>query len=224
MTNTLHRYGDADSFRDDFILFCLASTGNNDQGAAAKQRQFLTICAKHGPVNMGNGNRATFKPERHLNPLAHWNRPAIPDWQGVIDECVKPGTTAAVFDTRQKAEAALKEVVDADLGLSVNMSTSVEGAKSCAEGCGIERHSVEYSLGFQDPHDHLPNSQVVQLATMCGHGMVSFNMARKMIDMVREGRRTPKQAVTTLARFCPCGVYNPARAQRVLEEARDHSG
>lgn len=224
MTNTLHRYGDADSFHDDFILFCLASTGNNDEGAAEKQRQFLTICAKHGPVNMGNGNRATFKPERHLNPLAHWNRPANPDWQGVIDECVKPGTTAAVFDTRDKAEAALKEVIEADLGLSVNMSTAVEGAKSCAEGCGIKRHSVEYSLGFQDPHDHLPNSQVVQLATMCGHGMVSFNMARKMIDMVREGRRTPEQAVTTLARFCPCGVYNPARAQRVLEEARDHSG
>ena len=55
---------------------------------------------------------------------------------------------------------------------------------------------------------------------MCGHGMVSFNMARKMLDMVREGRRTAEQAVATLARFCPCGVYNPDRAKRLLEEAR----
>lgn len=224
MTNTLHRYGDAESFHDDFILFCIASTGNNDEGAAEKQRQFLRICAKHNPANMGNGNRGTFQPDRHLNPLAHWNRDVSPDWEGVISESKKPGTTAAVFKTREDAEAALKEVIAADLGLSVNMSTSVDGAKSCAEHCGIKRHSVEYSLGFNDPHDHLPNSQVVKLATMCGHGMVSFNMARKMIDMVREGRRSPEQAVTTLARFCPCGVYNPARAQRVLEEARDHSG
>ncbi|MBI3698403.1 MAG: hypothetical protein HY238_26635, partial [Acidobacteria bacterium] len=59
-------------------------------------------------------------------------------------------------------------------------------------------------------------------STMCGHGMVSFNMAKKMLDMVREGRRTPDQAVLTLARFCPCGVYNPVRARRLLEDARTH--
>jgi hypothetical protein len=69
------------------------------------------------------------------------------------------------------------------------MSTLVQGAKAAAEHCGIHRHSVEYSLGFIDVHDHLPNSQVLELATMCGHGMVSFNFARKMLDMVREGRR-----------------------------------
>ncbi len=223
MTNTLHRYGDAESFRDDYILFCIPSRGRNDQGAIEKQKRFLRICGRHGPVNMGNGNRGGFKPERHLNPIAHWNRDLNPDWDGVIAEVEKPGACAAVFDSKEKAEAALKDVIAADLGLSVNMSTSVAGAKECAEDCGLKRHSVEYSLGFIDPHDHLPNSQVLELSTMCGHGMVSFNMARKMLDMVREGRRTPEQAVTTLARFCPCGVYNPSRAQRVLEEARDHS-
>jgi hypothetical protein len=41
-----------------------------------------------------------------------------------------------------------------------------------------------------------------------------------MIDWVKEGRRTPDQAVTYLARFCSCGVYNPSRAKRILEEAR----
>ena len=52
---------------------------------------------------------------------------------------------------------------------------------------------------------------------MCGHGMVSANLARKMLDMVREGRRTPDQAAVTLARFCPCGAFTPARARRLLE-------
>jgi len=58
------------------------------------------------------------------------------------------------------------------------------------------------------------------LTTMCGHGMIGTNMARKMIDWVKEGRRTPEQAVTYLARFCSCGVYNPSRAKRILEDAR----
>jgi hypothetical protein len=55
---------------------------------------------------------------------------------------------------------------------------------------------------------------------MCGHGMVSASLANKMIDWVKEGRRTPDQAVTYLQRFCSCGVFNPARARRLLDEAR----
>jgi hypothetical protein len=50
--------------------------------------------------------------------------------------------------------------------------------------------------------------------------MVSSSLAKKMIDWVKEGRRTPEQAVTYMARFCSCGVFNPARACRILEEAR----
>jgi hypothetical protein len=50
--------------------------------------------------------------------------------------------------------------------------------------------------------------------------MISASLAKKMIDWVKEGRRTPAQAVTYMARFCSCGVFNPARAQRILEDAR----
>ena len=222
MTNTLHRYGKAESFRDDYIIFTIPSRGKNDEGALEKQKRFLRICAGHSPSNMGNGNRGSFEPQRHLNPTAHWKRGTTPDWDGVIDGIKKAGTVAAVFDSREKAQACLREVIEADLGLSVNISTSVDGAKETAECCGIHRHSVEYSLGFRDPHDHLPNSQVLALSTMCGHGMVSFNMAKKMLDMVKEGRRTPEQCALTLSRFCPCGVYNPVRAERLLLEARKH--
>jgi hypothetical protein len=49
--------------------------------------------------------------------------------------------------------------------------------------------------------------------------MVSHNLAKKMIDWVKEGRRTPEQAACYLTRFCSCGVFNPARAARLLEQA-----
>ena len=222
MTNTLHRYGDSASFRDDYILFAIPCKGKNDEEAIEKLRTFLRICAAHKPANMGNGNFGSYQPSRHLNPTAHWNRDFSQDYESVIEAVNKAGTVAAVFDSKEKAEAALRDVIKADLGLSINMSTSVTGAQQCCEDTGLKRHSVEYSLGFFDPHDHLPNRQVLELATMCGHGMVSFNLARKMLDMVREGRRTPQQAVLTLARFCPCGIYNPQRATRLLEDARTH--
>ncbi len=219
MTNTLHRYGNAESFRDDYIIFAIPSKGKNDENCIPKLKQFLKICAKYNPSNMGNGNRGSIAPEKSLQPTAHWKRDTRPDWEKVIEGVNKPGTVSAVFASEEQAQACLKEVVDADFGISVNMSTSVENAKRAAESCGIKRHSVEYALAFKDPHDHLPNSQVLGLSTMCGHGMVSFNMAKKMLDMVREGRRTPDQAIATLVRLCPCGVYNPERAKRLLEDA-----
>jgi hypothetical protein len=54
---------------------------------------------------------------------------------------------------------------------------------------------------------------------MCGHGMVSQSLAKKMIDWVKEGRRTPEQAASYMTSFCSCGVFNPARAARVLRKA-----
>ena len=81
-------------------------------------------------------------------------------------------------------------------------------------------HSVGYSLGFEGKTEHLANEDVLKLATMCGHGMVSASLAKKMIDWVKEGRRTPEQAVSYLTRFCSCGVFNPSRGKRILEEAR----
>lgn len=220
MTNTLHRYGNSESFRDDYIIFAIPCRGKNDEGAVEKLKTFLRICARHKPANMGNSNFGSYQPSRQLNPTAHWNRDYTQDYDSVIDGVQKPGTVAAVFDSRERAQACLDDVVKADLGLSINMSTSVEGAHQACRDAGITRHSVEYSLGFYDPHDHLPNSQVLELSTMCGHGMVSFNLAKKMLDMVREGRREPQAAALTLARFCPCGVYNPSRALRLFEQSR----
>jgi hypothetical protein len=118
------------------------------------------------------------------------------------------------------AEDFVKSVKAADLGLSVNISTSIEGAEQCCHEADICRHSVGYSLGFEGKTGHLPNEDVLQLSTMCGHGMVSASLAKKMVDWVKEGRRTPEEAVGYLSRFCSCGVFNPSRAKRILEDAR----
>jgi hypothetical protein len=218
MTNTLHRYGNSESFYDDYIITTIPAVGINDEDCIPKLKDFLRICAKHSPTNMGNGSRNSLAPDKGLNPSAHWKRQALNNWGAVIEGVNKPGPVYAVFSIKENAEACMKEIVAADFGLSVNMSTSVENAKQAAECCCIKRHSVEYALGINDPHDHLPDSQVLALSTMCGHGMVSFNLAKKMIEMVREGRRTTEEAANTLVRFCPCGIYNPDRAKRILEE------
>lgn len=221
MTNTLHRYGESETFRDDYIVFAIPSRGRNDQGCEEKLRTFLRLALKYNPVNMGNAKYgALFEPSRALNPTVHWRRQDKKDFAKVIEAVDGPTTVAAVFDNREAAEKFVTEVKQADMGISVNISTSVEGAQVCCQAAGLPRHSVEYSLGFQGQLDRLPNRHVLELSTMCGHGMVSFNLAKKMIDWVREGRRTPEQACGYMARFCSCGIFNPTRARRILEDAR----
>jgi hypothetical protein len=218
MTNTLHRYGDAASFQDDFVVFAIPCRGKNDDDAVPKLKQFLEMALRFHPVNLGDSRHGgAFRPSRKLNPAAHWRRALKPDFRAVIDGVDAPVTVAAVFDNAAAAEGFLKAVKEADYGLSVNMSTSIRGAKECCRAAGIRRHSIGYSLGFEGKTDRLPDSQVLMLTTMCGHGMISHSMAKKMIDWVKENRRTPEQAAAYLACFCSCGVFNTCRAKRILE-------
>lgn len=214
----MHRFGKEESFNNDIIISAIPSIGNNDENCIPRLREFLRICAKHNPVNMGNGTRCALAPEYELKPSAHWNRKAEFDWNEVIDGVLRPGTVSAVFSKYEDAETCLKDIIQADFGLSVNISTTIACAKLIAEKSGLKRQSVEYALETNDPHKHLPDRKILALSTMCGHGLVSGNLAKKMIDMVREGRRSPEEAANTLTRFCSCGIFNPLRAKIILEE------
>jgi hypothetical protein len=221
VTNTLHRFGDAESFKDDYIVFAICSRGMNDQDAVPKLRQFLQMALKFKPVNLGDARHGgALRPSKSMHPTSHWNRDMTPDFQAVIDGLDVPTTAAAVFNDKVAAQDFVKAVKEADLGLSINISTSIDGADECCHSAGIPRHSVGYSLGFEGKTEKLPNTQVLSLSTMCGHGMVSHSLAKKMIDWVKEGRRTPEEASSYMARFCSCGVFNPARAIRILDAAR----
>lgn len=221
MTNTLHRFGAPETQRDDYIVFAMASKGINDVGSAEKLRSFLALAVKHGPVNVGHAIKGgMYRPSENLTPLAHWSRPADGDPEAVVRSVEEPSTVAAVFDDVAKVEALLRDLKAADLGVSINIASLAAEANACCKRAGITRHSIEYSLGFHGDLNQLPDRHVLELSTMCGHGMVSHNFARKMIDLVRENRRTPQQAAATMARFCTCGIFNLTRAVRVLEQAR----
>ena len=221
MTNTLHRFGNADSFRDDYVVIAVPSRGRNDENAVDKLRKFLELAVTFKPVNLGDARHGgAMRPSQKMNPLAHWNRDNAPNFAAVIKGMDTATTASAVFDNRAAAEGFIKAVVAADLGVSVNISSSVENAEHCCKAAGITRHSAGYSLGFEGKTEHLPNSDVLSLATMCGHGMVSMSLAKKMIDWVREGRRTPEEACGYMSRFCSCGIFNPTRAKRILEGTR----
>ena len=234
MTNTLHRwsehYGvpprpDAPPVADDYIVFAMATRGVNDDGLVERYRPFARLALAHDPVNVGDATKGgIFRPEARLTPAVHWRRDDRPDPERLVAGIEGHTTMAAVFRRREDMEAFVRDLVAADLGVSVNIAAPMDAGVACCRAAGIRRHSVGYSLGFQGRLDRLPDRVVLAIGTMCGHGMISHGFVRKMIDWVREGRRTPAQAARYMARFCVCGVFNTARAETILEQARTGGG
>jgi hypothetical protein len=223
MTNTLHRFGKPESLRDDFIVFITASMGVNHKGAPEKVRAFLNTALKYHPVNIGNGIvGAMYRPEKDLSftKLYFTGRKeqmppekAVASLEGSVDATV-------VFDNKAAMEGFLKEVKQLNLGLSVNVSALADEIRAACRANEITIHSIEYSLGFHGDLFRLPERHVLSLTTMCGHGMISANFARKLLGHVREARLTPEKAAGYMAKFCVCGAFNTSRAIRILGEAR----
>ena len=200
MTHTLHRRGTAESLSKDFVVMTLRAMGFNNEGYLPKCQEFLRIALRHHPVNMASemkGNRFEFSDD---DIIAEAN-----------------GDSFAVFDNPEDLIEFLKEVKEADLGLSVVVSGIFEKVDECFEKAGLKHHTANFSLGIWGKQDLLPDNDILEVTTMCGHGMIPANLAKVLVNEIREGRRTPEAAVKILAPNCSCGVFNPDRAAELLE-------
>ena len=112
MTNTLHRFGSAASFDDDFIVFAMACKGPfKQENALDGLRRFLQIAIEYHPVNLGDARHGgAIRPSQQMNPLSHWTRDNAPNLQAVVDGLTDVTTCAAVFDNRDNAEQFVKRI------------------------------------------------------------------------------------------------------------------
>jgi len=177
--------------------------GINRQGCAEKLKSFIQMALEEGAVNIGvnKENLFTTDPQKMI--------------AGITDD----SSAIATFDDLEKIRHFVGRLKQADLGISVNISGLADEVDEVLRSHGIIRHSIEHSLGVMGKTERLPSRQILELTTMCGHGTISFNHARKMIDMVKLGKLTPKQAAAYLARPCACGAFNVARAEELLAKA-----
>jgi hypothetical protein len=207
MTNTLHRQGKTENLKEDFVVFMTAAPGINREGSASKLQAFMRICEKYHPVNMGNVKQGNI----YQNDV---------EIEKFIDSLTEGAGTTAVFTDLDTVRKVIEELIRADLGISINISGLLDEVRGCCSKAGITRHSTEHSLGFWGSRERLPEREVLEINTLCGHGMISFNFIRKMIEYVKLRRLTPKKAARIMAKCCECGAFNPTRAEKLLEKVR----
>ena len=205
MTNTLHRQGSEEELKGDYVIFASLARGITREGSAPKIKEFLRICLNHNPVNIGSSRQGSvLKDDIEIHEL--------------IANMQDGATSAAVFTDLDTLQNVMAELIEADLGISINVSGLLDGVQQCCRKNGVERHSVEHSLGFWGSNDRLPERDVLTINTLCGHGLVSFNLIHKMMELVKLRRLTPKEAAKIMGKCCECAVFNTARAERLLEK------
>ncbi len=205
MTNTRHRQGTVEELKGDYVIFTTTARGITKEGSGPKIREFLRICQKYNPINTGSSKKGNL----------------LQDGME-IDELIAGlgdgATSAAVFTDLDSLKKVIGELIEADLGISINVSGLLDGVQECCRAGGTERHSVEQSLGFWGANDQLPERDVLALNSLCGHGLVSFNFIHQRIDYVKMRRLTPAEAARTMGKACECGVFNTARAEKLLDK------
>jgi hypothetical protein len=204
MTHSLHRRGNYDDLKEDFVVLGCPSTGVNKAGSAPKTRQFLSICYKHGPINLGDmktGNIYNTTMDDILNSVT----------DGTIVQCT--------FDNRDKIVSLLRELKEKRPGISVIISGVTDIVQQCMHEAGLGPiHSLEYSLGTWGRTERLPEYEVLKMVTMCGHAMIASDLVGNMVRDVKRGRRTMEDCCIEMAQCCTCGNYNVTRGKEILKE------
>ena len=204
MSHTLHRYGvNADDLKDDFVVFAIAAQTVNAKGINPEFHEFEKIVMKYNPVNYGDMRQGNLfnigleeiQKQYYDNSIVH-----------------------AVFNDEETVTKVLKDLADAHLNVSIVVSGLMEATAECCHGAGIAPHTVNHSMGIWGKKELLPSEDVLRISTMCGHGMVSFNLIKDLANKVAKGITTPEKAAEKLAAQCHCGVFNPVRAARILEK------
>jgi hypothetical protein len=202
MTHSLHRRGSRESLSEDYVMLCLPAVGFNDEGHAPKLKKFLEIAVRHDPKNIGSIKLG--------NMYSHKKEEVVEAAQAVVH---------AVFDNPEAVSEVLTELKEADLGQSVVVSGIFENVDQCLGKAGLKHHTANFSLGVWGKTEKLPEEEILEITTMCGHGMIATNLVKTMIEEVSAGRKTPDEAAKLLTPNCTCGIFNPARTARLLAEA-----
>ena len=201
MTHSLHRQGTRENLSNDFVIYFAPAPGINSEGSGPKHRRFLEIAFRN---NVKNAGYAGFG-----NLIEHSQQELLDKGSG--------GAAQICCDSKEDVVKILKETIEADMGLSIVVQGVVEEIEDCLDQLGLKMHTVHHSLGVWGKTEKLPGKNVLEITTMCGHGLVSTNLVHKLIDDVISGSISSGEAARLMTRQCRCGIFNISRAEALLD-------
>ncbi len=202
MTHTNHRVGDF--LNEDYVILIMPSKGINVEGSGQKLRRYLEMALENGAIKIGDARLGN---EYHQGSV-----------EKVLENMEDQAVVQAVFKDKESLVKTLRTYKEADLGLSVVVSGLFDHVGECCKEVGLERHTINQSMGRWGKTDKLPPPEILQLNTMCGHGMVAVGLINEVVDDIKSGNCTAEEGAERLFAPCMCGIFNPHRAALILKD------
>ena len=205
MSHSLHRYGTVENLQNDYTFYARASRWVNREGCGPKLRKILEIILSEKPVNFGS-SQAGKNAKAGLDPA---------EYAKTLD---KAYGVACCFSDKKAIKRALFKLKEADTGISIVTGGLIDEIVAIAREIDIKPHTAFLSLGIHGKKALLPEEEVLEMTTMCGHGLVSFKLSKAVIKKVQSGEMSPEEGATLLAQPCPCGIFNSDRCEALLQQ------
>lgn len=181
-------------------------------------RRLLKILGNHNPLAISLRSE-----DRQCRFLGHWtidmdsgfhHRFALGDIMAL--ERLR-GVAHGIYTDPASVRGVLAELESADLGISIVVSGLFREVEKICRDVGLTQHTVNMSLGIMGKTHALPEKEVLEFCTMCGHSLIAPNLVRKMIKEVKKGGITPEEASVELAKQCLCNLFNTERAVMIMD-------
>ena len=193
MTHSLHRSGDIESQKHDFVWFMYQTKGVNDVGIKPKALEFIAAAEAAGSENWGDVK---------TGPVTRSDKSRL----------------RGVFTRKEQVVKFLRQIKEKDTGMSVVISGILDEVMPCCEAAGVTPHSINYSLGVWGKKDKLPDDVTLSVTTMCGHHMIPPKFVKHVMKQVESGKMTPEQGAIRLSDFCYCGIFNQVRCADIIKD------
>lgn len=203
ISHSLHRYGTVENLQNDYTFYARASRWVNREGCGPKLRKIFSIMISEKIVNFGHS-------EKSLKSGL-----SIEEYEKCLDNAY--GVSGCFSDTKVLKSFLLKYKA-ANTGISLVVSGLIDEIVKLSEEIDVKPHTAFLSLGVHGKKALLPEDAVMEITTMCGHGLVSSRLAAAVIKKVRSGKMSPQEGAYFLAQPCPCGIFNTDRCQKLLEQ------
>jgi hypothetical protein len=124
-----------------------------------------------------------------------------------------------VLYSKEELLSYLDRLKKAGTGKSVVVSGLIDEVFDCLKKIDQPPHTVQLSLGQFGRKDLLPEDNVLELTTMCGHGMISDELAAIQLQKISNGKMSPDKAIQTMSKLCTCNLFNIKRAQDIIDSS-----
>jgi hypothetical protein len=210
VSHSLHRFGKKpENLKGDFCVYARAAKGvNRGKGVGDKLRKILSIYLSENVVNFGSSHGGrSFSNGLKADEYAK----TLDESYGII----------ATFDSGESVKGVLEKAKEADTGISLVVSGLIDEVVKIAKSCELKPHTATLSLGIFGKAERLPEDDVLEMTTMCGHSLVASELVRSVAEKVRSGKLSPEDASLIASKPCTCGIFNTTRCAKKFAETRE---